>query len=196
MKKSLGAGTLAQPTPVWLVGSYDAEGKANMMTIAWGGICCSKPPCVTVSVRKERHTYDAVMLRKAFTVNVPSQMHAQEADYAGMVSGAKADKFAATGFTPIRSELVDAPFVQECQLVLECRLLQAIDLGAHTQFVGEILDVKAEESILNAEGHVDMLKLKPLLYAPGASMYYGVGEAVGKGFSMGKAIAGDAGAKH
>lgn len=189
MKKSLGPGTLAQPTPVWVVGSFDAAGKPNMMTIAWGGICCSKPACVAVSVRRERHTYDAVMLRRAFTVSIPSQMHAQEADYVGMVSGAKADKFAATGFTAIKSELVDAPFVQEFPVVLECSLLQALDLGAHTQFIGEILDVKAEESVLNAEGHIDMQKLRPLLFAPGASAYYGVGELVGKAFSLGKAIA-------
>jgi len=190
MKKSLGPGTLAQPTPVWVVGSYDMEGRPNMMTIAWGGICCSKPACVTVSVRKERHTYPAVMARKAFTVSVPSQAHVQEADYVGIVSGAKADKFAATGFTAVKSGLVDAPYVQEFPLVLECRLLQAIDLGAHTQFIGEILDVKAEDSILDADGHIDMRKLKPILFAPGSSNYYGVGELLGKAFSLGKAIAG------
>jgi len=190
MKKSLGANTLAQPTPVWVVGSYDAAGKANMMTIAWGGICCSKPPCVAISLRKERHSYAAIMERKAFTVNIPSQMHAQEADYVGMVSGAKADKFAATGFTAIKSELVDAPSVQEFPLVLECRLLQTIDLGAHTQFIGEILDVKADESILGPDGHIDTAKLKPMVYAPGSGLYYGVGEAVGKAYSLGKAIAG------
>jgi flavin reductase (DIM6/NTAB) family NADH-FMN oxidoreductase RutF len=190
MKKSLGPGTLAQPTPVWVVGSFDAAGKPNMMTIAWGGICCSKPPCVAVSVRRERHTYDAVMLRRAFTVSIPSQMHAQEADYVGMVSGAKADKFAATGFTAITSELVDAPFVQEFPVVLERRLLQALDLGAHTQFIGEILDVKAEESVLGADGHIDLTLLRPLVYSPGVSRYYTVGEFLAKGFSVGKDIAG------
>lgn len=186
MKKSLGAKTLAYPTPVWVVGSYDADGKANMMTIAWGGICCSKPPCVTVSVRKERHTYAAVMARKAFTVSIPSVAQVAEADYVGMVSGAKADKFAVTGLTPIKSDLVDAPYVQEFPLVLECSLLQAIDLGAHTQFIGEILDVKAEEAVLGPEGHVDLAKLRPLLYAPGASGYYGVGEHVAQAYSAGK----------
>ena len=190
MKKSLGANTLAQPTPVWLVGSYDAAGKPNVMTIAWGGICCSKPPCVTVSVRKERHTYPAVLARKAFTVSVPSETYARQADYAGMVSGAKADKFAAMGLTPAKSDLVDAPYVQEFPLVLECKLLQAIDLGAHTQFIGEIMDVKADESVLNAEGHIDPAKLRPIIFAPGSSLYYGLGEIVGKAFSIGKEIGG------
>jgi Conserved protein/domain typically associated with flavoprotein oxygenases, DIM6/NTAB family len=190
MKKSLGANTLAQPTPVWVIGSYDEAGKPNMMTIAWGGICCSKPACVTVSVRKERHTYPAVMARKAFTVSIPSQAHVREADYVGMVSGATADKFAATGLTPVKSDLVDAPYVQEFPLVLECRLLQTVDLGAHTQFIGEILDVKAEESILAPEGHIDPAKLRPIIFAPGSSQYHALGELLGKAFSIGKTIGG------
>ncbi|MDP2848423.1 MAG: flavin reductase family protein [Humidesulfovibrio sp.] len=190
MKKSLGPNTLGQPTPVWVVGSYDANGKANMMTIAWGGICCSRPPCVTISLRKERHTYASIMERKAFTVNIPSQLHVQEADYVGMVSGAQADKFATTGFTAIKSDLVDAPYVQEFPVVLECRLLQTIDLGAHTQFIGEILDVKAEDSVLGPDGHIDTAKLKPMVYAPGSGQYYAVGELLGKAYSLGKAITG------
>lgn len=190
MKKSLGANTLAQPTPVWLVGSYDASGKPNIMTIAWGGICCSKPACLTVSIRKERHTYPAILARGGFTISVPSESQVREADYAGMVSGAAADKFAAAGLTAVKSELVDAPYVGECPLVIECRLFKTLDLGAHTQFIGEILDVKAEESVLGADGQMDLELLRPLIYSPGASRYYGVGSVVAKGFSVGKDIAG------
>lgn len=190
MLKSLGANTLAQPTPVWIVGSYDAAGKANMMTIAWGGICCSKPPCLAVSIRKAPHSHDAILARKAFTVSVPSELHAKEADFVGMVSGSNTDKFAATGLTAVKSELVDAPYVKQYPLVIECRLLQAIDLGLHTQFVGEIVDVKADEFILDADGHIDMLKLRPLIFAPGSRNYYGVGELIGKAFSIGKQIVG------
>ncbi|MBU1040406.1 MAG: flavin reductase family protein [Proteobacteria bacterium] len=190
MKQSLGAKTLAQPTPVWVIGSYDAAGKPNMMTAAWGGICCSKPPCLAVSVRAERHTYAAVMARKAFTVSVPSERHVDEADYVGMVSGATADKFAVTGLTPVRSELVDAPYVEEFPLVIECRLLQALDLGAHTQFIGEILDVKADADILDAEGNIDLTRLLPLIFSPGSSKYHGVGPALAQAFSAGKKFSG------
>jgi len=186
MKKSLGAKTLAYPTPVWVVGSYDAAGKPNIMTAAWAGICCSAPPCITVSLRTERHSYAAIMARRAFTVSIPGQGQVAEADYAGMVSGSVADKFAVAGLTPVRSELVDAPFVGEFPLVIECRLAQTVDLGAHTQFIGEIVDVKAEESMLDADGHVDLALLLPLIYAPGSSLYYGVGPVVAKGFSVGR----------
>jgi flavin reductase (DIM6/NTAB) family NADH-FMN oxidoreductase RutF len=188
MKKSLGPNTLAQPTPVWLVGSYDEAGKPNIMTIAWGGICCSKPACLTVSVRKERHTYPGVLQHKAFTVSIPGEALVREADFAGMASGKSVDKFAAARLTAVKSDLVDAPYVDQCPMVIECRLLQAIDLGAHTQFIGEIVDVKADEDVLAPEGHVDPLKLKPLVFAPGASAYYGLGHVVGKAFSIGKSV--------
>ncbi|MHC1753247.1 flavin reductase family protein [Humidesulfovibrio sp.] len=186
MKKSLGAKTLAYPTPVWVVGSFDAAGKPNMMTVAWAGICCSAPPCVTVSIRKERHSYAAIMARRAFTVSIPGQAQVAEADYVGMVSGSVADKFAVTGLTPVRSELVDAPYVGEFPVVIECRLVQTVDLGAHTQFIGEVVDVKADEGVLDTNGHVDLAQLLPLIYAPGASLYYGVGPVVAKGYNAGK----------
>ena len=75
MKKSLGAKTLIYPTPVWVVGSYDKNNKPNLTTIAWGGICCSKPPYVTVSLRKATYTYNNIMERDDFTVNVPSEQY-------------------------------------------------------------------------------------------------------------------------
>ena len=101
MKKSLGAKTLAYPTPVWVVGSYDSEGKPNIMTVAWGGICCSQPPCVTVSLRKATYSYGNIMARKAYTVSIPSVRYLREADYVGIYSGRHEDKFAETGLTAV-----------------------------------------------------------------------------------------------
>ena len=148
MKKSLGAQTLIFPTPTWVVGTYDQQGRPNVMTAAWGGICCSDPPCLAVSLRKATYTYGNLMAQRAFTVSVPAESQVQAADYFGLVSGRDTDKFAATGLTPVRSDLVNAPYVAEFSLVLECRVVQVIELGLHTQFVGRILDVKAEEATL------------------------------------------------
>lgn len=186
MKKSLGAKTLICPTPVWVVGSYDKDGKPNVMTIAWGGICCSAPPCVTVSLRKATYTYDCLMARKAFTINVPSEKHAREVDFFGLVSGKDTDKFLESGLTPIKSEKVDAPSIKEFPLVLECKLIQTVELGLHTQFIGEIVDVKAEESVLGDGGLPDMEKILPLIYNTGTSSYYGIGRQIGKARTMGK----------
>jgi flavin reductase (DIM6/NTAB) family NADH-FMN oxidoreductase RutF len=186
MKKSFGAKTLVFPTPVWVVGTYGKDGKPNVMSAAWGGICCSLPPCVAVSLRKATYTYGNIVERKAFTVSVPSEAHAREADYFGIVSGRDADKFAETGLTPVRSVLVDAPYVEEFPLVLECRLFDTIEIGLHTQFVGEILDVKAEDSVLGEQGLPDIEKVKPILFEPEIRTYHGVGRLLGRAYSIGK----------
>jgi flavin reductase (DIM6/NTAB) family NADH-FMN oxidoreductase RutF len=186
MKKSLGAKTLAQPTPVWVVGSYDKEGKPNIMTIAWGGICCSQPPCIAVSIREATYTYGGIMEHKAFTINIPSVSQAKEADYVGMVSGRTVDKFSEVKLTAVKSDLVDAPYIQEFPVVIECRLLQTVEVGLHTQFIGEIEDVKAEESVLDAQGMMDIAKVAPLVFDPGQHAYFSVGERIGKAFSIGK----------
>ena len=148
MKASLGPKTLLYPTPVLAVGTYDKNGRPNIMIAAWAGICCSQPPCLAVSLRKATYSYGNIVGRKSFTVSIPSESHLRQADYAGLVSGSTTDKFAATKLTPLKSKLVDAPFVKEFPLVLECKLLHVLDLGLHTQFVGEVLDVKADEEVL------------------------------------------------
>ena len=186
MKKSLGAKTLLFPTPVLLVGTYDHEGKPNLMNAAWGGVCSSQPPGVAVSIRKERHTYAAIMERKAFTIGIPSEAQMKEADYVGIVSGRTIDKFAATGLTPVRSDLVDAPYAAEFPIVLECRLLNTLEIGIHTQFVGEIIDVKADTAILGTDGLPDILKIKPLVFDTSHQGYHGIGPLLGQAFSVGK----------
>ena len=188
MKRSLGAKTLIVPTPAWIIGSYDAQGRPNGMTAAWGGICCSDPPCVAVSLRKATYTHGNIVQRKAFTVSVPSQSQVKAADYIGLVSGREADKLATAGLTPVRSELVDAPYIEQCPLVLECKVLHVIELGLHTQFVGQILDVKAEEGVLDAAGMPDIEKILPIVFSPGNRVYYGVGASLGHAFAVGKEI--------
>jgi flavin reductase (DIM6/NTAB) family NADH-FMN oxidoreductase RutF len=186
MKKSLGPKTLAQPAPVWVVGSYDAQGKPNIMTVAWGSICCSQPPCVTISLRKATHTYWGIMERKAYTISVPSIAHVKDADYIGMASGKSTDKFAATKLTPVRSDLVDAPYVAEFPLIIECKVIHTHEIGLHTQFIGEIMDVKADESVLDTDGLADIQKVKPLIFDTMHRAYYSIDKRIGTAYSIGK----------
>ena len=188
MKKSLGAKTIIYPTPVLVVGTYDKDGKANLMTAAWAGICCSAPPCVGVSLRKATYTYGNIMERKAFTVNVPSEDHAKAADYFGIVSGRDVDKLSRAGLTPVKSELVDAPYVKEFPLILECKLLNAVEIGLHTQFIGEIVDVKAEGDVLGDDGLPMIEKVRPIIFAPESWSYHGLGENLGKAFTIGRGV--------
>jgi flavin reductase (DIM6/NTAB) family NADH-FMN oxidoreductase RutF len=186
MKKSIGADTLAYPSPVWCVGSYDAQGRPNVMTIAWGGICCSKPPALTISLRKATYTYGCIMERGAYTVSVPSTEYAAQADYFGIASGKHTDKFKDTGLTPVRSEKVDAPYVGEFPLIIECKVVHTHEIGLHIQFIGEIMDIKADAEILNDKGRPLMEKAAPFVYGTGTRQYWALGEAIGNGFDIGK----------
>lgn len=190
MKKSIGAKTILYPVPVLVVGTYDSQGRPNVMTAAWGGICCSSPPCVAVSLRKATYSYGNLIERKAFTISIPSEKYIKEVDYFGMVSGRSGDKFKATGLTPVKAEMVEAPYVGEFPFALECRLLHTVEIGLHTQFVGEVLDIKADEEALGENGLLDIERVRPFSFVPESREYYGTGPRLGKAFSMGRDIKG------
>ena len=186
MKKSFGAKTLIFPAPVWCVGSYDTSGYPKVMTIAWGGICCSQPPCVTISLRKATYTYGNIMERQAYTLSVPSVQYVQEADYFGIASGRNVNKFKATGLTAVKSELVDAPYVGEFPMILECKVIHHYEIGLHTHFVGEILDVKIDEDGLDDAGKPDIEKISPFVFSPESIRYNRIGAFIGNAFEVGR----------
>ena len=179
MKISIGPATIIHPLPVLIVGSYNKEGQPNIMNASWGGICCSKPPCIAVSLRKETLTYHNIRESKAFTINIPSEKFLTEADFAGQVSGREFDKFAELNLTVTKSELVNAPYIEEFPLVLECAVLHVVEIGIHTQFIGEIKDVKAEKSVLGENGLPRIELVRPLIYGgSGSRSYYGIGDKI------------------
>ncbi len=179
MKKNIQPGTYACPTPVWCVGTYDAAGKANVMTVIRAGICCSTPPHLTISVKKSAYSYQALLQRQCYTVSLPSVKYLREVDYFGLVSGRNVDKFATSGLTATRSEQVDAPYVAEFPVIFACQVRHVVDIGGHVQFVGEIVAIKADEDIINAGGLPDIAKVAPLIYAPASKEYWSVKETVG-----------------
>ncbi|MDI6866993.1 flavin reductase family protein [Methanoculleus sp.] len=187
-KRSIGPRTVLYPHPVLVIGTYDASGRPDAMVAAWGGICSSRPPSVAVSVQKSRQTYTNLVEQREFTISIPSTDHLREADYFGIVSGRDEDKFAATGLTPVKGDLVNAPYVGEFPVILECRLLQSVEIGVHTQFIGEILDVKMDEDVLGDDGRPEIAKVRPFAYDSMRQEYYGSGKTLGKAFSVGKEI--------
>ena len=186
MKKSLGAKTLACPSPVWCIGSYDKNNKPNVMTASWAGICSSSPPAVSVSLRKATYTYQSMIDSQAFTVNIPSIDHLKEVDFIGTASGKDTDKFQAAGLTPIGSEKVHAPYVKEFPLIIECRLIHYHEIGLHTQFIGEIVDVMVDNKKLSENGGADMGKIQPFLFAATDRTYYSIGRFIGNAFEIGE----------
>lgn len=188
MKKSLGPKPLGLPAPAWVVGTYGPDGKPNAMTVAWASVHRSSPPCVGLSIGQRHYTHENILARRAFTVNVGSDRYVKEIDYFGLVSGRDADKFAVTGLTPMSSETVDAPYVAEFPLVLECQVYGQHDAGGTTFFIGEIKDVKADKDVLGADGLPDPAKVRPLIYGSGVRQYYLLGDHLAPAYSIGREL--------
>ncbi|HEX7502963.1 MAG TPA: flavin reductase family protein [Acidobacteriota bacterium] len=189
MKVNLPPQTILLPCPVLVIGTYGADGKPNVMTAAWGGIACSEPPCVSVSLREATLTYHNIRERNAFTVNIPSEKYYKEADFVGLVSGRKVDKFKEAGLTPKKSERVDAPLVVEFPYALECSLLRQVDIGLHTMFIGEIVGLVADGEVLTPKKIPDIEKVRPVLWGSLGNMaYFGIGEKLGAAFSVGNEL--------
>ena len=184
-KNSLEEMKLAMPVPVWVIGSYGPDGAANLMTASWCGLCCSEPPCVAMSLRPSRLSHGNIIERKAFTVNIPSRQYLAETDFFGMISGKTEDKFSATSLTPVHGKLVDAPYIKEFPLALECVLLRVIELGSHTHFIGEIVDVRENSSVPACNEQVDTARLAPIVCVPANKCYFELGQILGSAYFSG-----------
>jgi flavin reductase (DIM6/NTAB) family NADH-FMN oxidoreductase RutF len=187
MRKRLGASPMIIPMPAVLVATYNDDGTPNAMTAAWASACCHTPPCVGVAVRDSRKTFANIRARRAFTINIASAEMAVDVDYLGIVSGHQVkDKLERLGLATERAAVVDAPAVERCPISVECRLVHALPLGTHTWFVGEVVEVQADERVVTAEGIIDVDALDPLVYATSAGEYRGIGRAVGRAYRIGK----------
>lgn len=182
MRKSFGAKPMLYPMPVLIIGTYDENGVANAMNAAWGGI--SESTEISICVDDEHKTIANVLKRKAFTVSIADKENVVAADYVGVVSGNKEpNKIAKCGWTPVKSELVDAPYFEELPMTLECELISFTEETC--RLVGRIVNVSADERILGEDGKISLDKFSPITYDPVHHTYRTIGEVVGKAFSDG-----------
>ena len=176
---------MCYPMPVFIIGTYNADGTPNAMNAAWGGI--SEEAEISICVDDRHKTAENLQARKAFTVSMATARYLAACDYVGIVSGNKEpDKFAKAGFHAIKSEFVDAPLIEELPMALECEVV-SYDIET-CRLVGRIVNVCADESVLGENGKVDVSKLQPITYDPMNHHYLVLGEKVGQAFHDGSAL--------
>jgi flavin reductase (DIM6/NTAB) family NADH-FMN oxidoreductase RutF len=179
MRKDFGAKPILYPQPVLIIGTYNEDGTPNAMNAAWGGLCGANKIIIDLSQHK---TTDNILRNQAFTVAVADTPHMVEADYVGLVSGNKvADKVAKAGLHTEKSGKVNAPIIEEFPITLECKLLRVTEEG----IVGEIVNVCAQERVLDENGEIDPTKVQAITYDPVRHTYIQLGETVGNAFSDG-----------
>lgn len=170
--------------PVLIVAAYDAEGRPNAMNAAWGGVFTDDH--IGICISEGHKTTKNILATKAFTVSVATVEQLAACDYVGIVSGNKeADKVAKAGFTTSRSDVVNAPIINELPMTLECEMVSYDTESNH--LVGRIVNVSADERILT-DGKIDYRKLRPITYDPISHHYIELGDVVGNAFADGKRL--------
>jgi len=182
MKVKKSPWTALFPCPVVLVTCVDSIGKPNIITLAWVGTVCSKPPILGLGISPNRYSYGLIEDTGEFVVNIPNKDILKEADFCGMISGNEVDKFSETGLTPEPAEMVKPPLIRECPVNVECVLKKKIPLGVHNLLLGEIVCVHVDQEILDEKGKIDFTKVDPFVYIQGE--YWSLHQKIGvHGFS-------------
>ena len=187
MKKNLGVVQAVYPMPVLMVAAYDETGRVNVMNAAWGMICAMDK--IALFIDEDHKTTQNLLKTKAFTVSLADREHMDAADFFGIASGnTMDDKFERTGYHAVKSEYVNAPVVEEFPVVMECALAEVINTENIYAIVGRIVNVAAEETVLDEKGKVDPEKLNALIFDQFRHGYYVSGEQVGKAWNAGAAL--------
>ncbi len=166
------------PVPAALVTCGDSRDNWNMLTVAWTGTICTDPAMCYISVRPSRHSYDLIRQTMEFTINLTTKHMAKATDWAGVKSGRDFDKWQQTGLTPVAGEKVMSPYIAESPLSIECRVRDIIHLGSHDMFIADVINVLADENLIDTETGAFKLDDAGLIaYSHGR--YYELGKYIG-----------------
>lgn len=187
MKKDLGVKPYLFPMPVLMIATYGAGDKVDVMNMAWGGICAEN--MVALNLDENHRTSRNIKERMAFTISVADIDHIEAADFFGIASGNKMDdKFERSGLHAVKSSRVDAPVIEEFPVTLECKVAQIENASYGFRVIGEIVNVLADEKVLDTGGKVDPTKLNAFVFDTFQSGYYAIGEKVGQAWSSGAGL--------
>ena len=184
MKKNLGVKPYLFPMPVLMIATYGDEDKVDVMNMAWGGICAEN--MVALNIDEDHKTSENIKKRGAFTLSIADIPHIEAADFFGIATGNKmTDKFERSGLHAVKSERVDAPVIEEFPLTLECKVVECQNTAYGFRVLGEIVNVLADENVLDEKGKVEPSKLNAFVFDQFQNGYYAIGEKVGQAWNTG-----------
>jgi flavin reductase (DIM6/NTAB) family NADH-FMN oxidoreductase RutF len=187
MMKDLGpsGANYGHPMPVLMVGTYDENGTVDVMNLHW--CTMSEGGHLTLCLGETKKTHENIKEMGAFTVALVNPLLMKEADYFGIMSGYKVpDKFARTGLNAVKSAHVNAPIIEGSPLVYECKLSEIVKTGHFHAVIGKIINVVADESVLDENGRLDAKKTGMLLFDSFSNNYVTLGEKAGEAWKEGR----------
>ena len=184
-QKWKGGALLAPVPPAMISCGNEADGTSNIITVAWTGIINTIPPKTYISVRPSRHSYKLIRESGEFAINLTTVQLVKSADYCGIYTGAKVNKFEKCALHKQEASEICCPLIEESPLALECRVTDVIELGSHHMFLADIVAVDVDDSLLNADGKLCLEKAHLAAFSHGE--YFALGEKIGYfGFSVKK----------
>ncbi len=184
-KQTWKPGNMLYPVPAVMVSCQREGGKPNIITVAWAGTICSDPAMLSISVRKNRYSYDIIKETKEFVVNLTTKQLCRATDYCCVRSGRDVDKFQEMHLTPQPSEKVKAPGIAESPVNIECRVTQVLELGTHDMFLAEVVAVRVDDDYMDEKGRFDLNAADLVTYSHGE--YFTLGKKLGTfGYSVAK----------
>ena len=187
MKVNVKNHTMMYPAPAVVASAYDEQGRADACTLAFATMCSHRPPAVMIAINStlKRKTLKSILHSKEFCLAFPSVEHVAEVDYLGIESGYRQDKLAKIGFSHQKGEKVNAPIINEFSVSLECRVMHIAEVGSHTQITGEIVNVQADEDVVDENGKIIFEKVNPIVWDDITHSYYETGGKIADGFNVG-----------
>ncbi len=183
MRKTLKQTEGIFPMPVLMVATYNEDGSVNVMNAAWGTM--QERGNVALNLTETHKTVKNIKNRKAFSVSIADAAHVKEADYFGVVSGnQEAKKFENSGMTATKSDMVDAPIINEFPICMECEFIEFQENAYGCGVIGKVIRITADESVMNGDT-IDMSLVNAIAFDPYTHGYYKVTERVGDAFKDG-----------
>ena len=184
-KISWKAGNMLYPLPAIMVSLTDKAGNSNIITLAWAGTICTNPPMLSVSIRPERYSYDIIKETGEFVVNLTTKELTYATDYCGVKSGRDVDKFKEMKLTKLPSEKIKAVAIAESPVNIECKVREIMELGSHSMFIANVVNVRVDGKLLDEKGRFNLAKSELIAYSHGR--YYELGKELGTfGYSIRK----------
>lgn len=187
MKVNLKPRSIMYPSPAVVASAYDEDGNVDCCTLAFAAMCSHHPPAIMIAINStlKRKTLKSILSSKEFCIGFPDIIQVAEADYMGIASGYDTNKVDDVGYTIKKAQKVNAPIINEFRVSVECKVMHTAEVGSHTQITGEIVNVQADEEVLNEKNKIDFDLVNPLAWDDVSHSYYSMGEKIADGFKVG-----------
>ena len=183
MKKQIQTTEAIFPMPVLLISTFNEDGSVDVMNAAWGTMV--ERDIVALNLTETHKTVQNIKERGGFVIHIADAKHVAEADYFGVVSGhSVSNKLEKCGMTFIKSDLVNAPVINELPIAMECEFIEYQGGVNGLGVIGKVLRTSVEEAHLK-DGKVDVDSVGAIAFDPYTHGYYKVGGRVGNAFRDG-----------